>query len=541
MVNEFALYEQLLNFESIAENYTEGKNYIEEIRKIREQLTTRLYRVAVIGEFKRGKSSLLNALIGADVLPTDILPMTAAVTRVTYGTERKIEIFYKDGSTEEKTVEELVEYATKYDEEKEKKASTVKEIVVTYPSVFCQNHIDFLDTPGLNDNESMTDVTFRVLGEVDAAIVVISANHPMSMTEKTLILDLIAEKQIRHLIFVVTHIDVVRRKTEQERLLDFFRERLTGDVWQMAEERFDGDEYFLEKAMKILQKPNIYGVSSTQAMEGFIQDNWNLLEMSRFPRFKNELLTLLTAAQSMDMQEKVKDILLYVNDKLEGWYQTDSMVLEQHQEKLKQGIQNLNTYYEQALQLINQRFMFVDEQIARKGLKTDQICKQARDFLRKSFISSLATIRADNYTEEVIRLCLNTALKDSEDYFKYFFETFVQPVSELLYECTEQYGEARLKLGFSGKAFAKDLQHWNETGAPVPGWSTLPVPETGNLKNRDLILTINQCIDTSVADFENALNQYIYGWRVILIKRIEEDQKNREPMDWYMKRLLFLW
>lgn len=541
MVNEFALYEQLLNFESIAENYTEGKNYIEEIRKIREQLTTRLYRVAVIGEFKRGKSSLLNALIGADILPTDILPMTAAVTRVTYGTERKIEIFYKDGSTEEKTVEELVEYATKYDEEKEKKASTVKEIVVTYPSVFCQNHIDFLDTPGLNDNESMTDVTFRVLGEVDAAIVVISANHPMSMTEKTLILDLIAEKQIRHLIFVVTHIDVVRRKTEQERLLDFFRERLTGDVWQMAEERFDGDEYFLEKAMKILQKPNIYGVSSTQAMEGFIQDNWNLLEMSRFPRFKNELLTLLTAAQSMDMQEKVKDILLYVNDKLEGWYQTDSMVLEQHQEKLKQGIQNLNTYYEQALQLINQRFMFVDEQIARKGLKTDQICKQARDFLRKSFISSLATIRADNYTEEVIRLCLNTALKDSEDYFKYFFETFVQPVSELLYECTEQYGEARLKLGFSGKAFAKDLQHWNETGAPVPGWSTLPVPETGNLKNRDLILTINQCIDTSVADFENALNQYIYGWRVILIKRIEEDQKNREPMDWYMKRLLFLW
>lgn len=541
MVNEFALYEQLLNFESIAENYTEGKNYIEEIRKIREQLTTRLYRVAVIGEFNRGKSSLLNALIGADVLPTDILPMTAAVTRVTYGTERKIEIFYKDGSTEEKTVEELVEYATKYDEEKEKKASTVKEIVVTYPSVFCQNHIDFLDTPGLNDNESMTDVTFRVLGEVDAAIVVISANHPMSMTEKTLILDLIAEKQIRHLIFVVTHIDVVRRKTEQERLLDFFRERLTGDVWQMAEERFDGDEYFLEKAMKILQKPNIYGVSSTQAMEGFIQDNWNLLEMSRFPRFKNELLTLLTAAQSMDMQEKVKDILLYVNDKLEGWYQTDSMVLEQHQEKLKQGIQNLNTYYEQALQLINQRFMFVDEQIARKGLKTDQICKQARDFLRKSFISSLATIRADNYTEEVIRLCLNTALKDSEDYFKYFFETFVQPVSELLYECTEQYGEARLKLGFSGKAFAKDLQHWNETGAPVPGWSTLPVPETGNLKNRDLILTINQCIDTSVADFENALNQYIYGWRVILIKRIEEDQKNREPMDWYMKRLLFLW
>ena len=51
------------------------------------------------------------------------------------------------------------------------------------------------------------------------------------------------------------------------------------------------------------------------------------------------------------------------------------------------------------------------------------------------------------------------------------------------------------------------------------------------MKNQDIILSINQCIGETVTNFENILNQYIYGWRVILFKRIEKDQINRDPMD----------
>lgn len=47
------------------------------------------YRVAIIGEFKRSKSSLINALLGTRALPTDILPMTAAITHVSYGDVKK--------------------------------------------------------------------------------------------------------------------------------------------------------------------------------------------------------------------------------------------------------------------------------------------------------------------------------------------------------------------------------------------------------------------------------------------------------------------
>ena len=109
-MNEFVLYEQLRGLQSVAERYPDGKNCAAQIRETADRIVSQLYRVAVIGEFKRGKSSLINAIIGADVLPTDILPMTAAITRVTYGEKRQILIRYKNGQMEERTVEELIEW-----------------------------------------------------------------------------------------------------------------------------------------------------------------------------------------------------------------------------------------------------------------------------------------------------------------------------------------------------------------------------------------------------------------------------------------------
>ena len=93
-MNEFFLHEQLCALENIAKQYPQGMDCSQRIRKTSDQIISQVYRVAVIGEFKRGKSSLINALLGADVLPTDILPMTAAINRVLYGEKKQITIRY---------------------------------------------------------------------------------------------------------------------------------------------------------------------------------------------------------------------------------------------------------------------------------------------------------------------------------------------------------------------------------------------------------------------------------------------------------------
>ncbi len=217
--NDYRIYEQLCKISSIASLYPNGQPFAGKVRETADRIASQLYRVAVIGEFKRGKSSLVNALLGTDVLPTDILPMTAVITRVTYGESKKISVRYKDGHTEERTVEQLIDFATKYDEAKAQTAKSIQEIQVSYPSVFCKNHIEIIDTPGMNDDEAMTAVTLSVLGEIDAAVMVVSAAAPLSMTERSLVLTMIAEQGIRHIVFVITHIDVVSdEEAEKDRL-----------------------------------------------------------------------------------------------------------------------------------------------------------------------------------------------------------------------------------------------------------------------------------------------------------------------------------
>lgn len=531
-MNEFLLHEQLLTLESIAAQYSEGEKYIPEIRNTMSQLSSRLYRVAVIGEFKRGKSSLVNAIIGSEVLPTDILPMTATITRVTYGNQRKILIQYKDGHTEEQTVEQLLDYATKYDAQKEKIASSIREIVVYYPSVFCQNHIDILDTPGLNDNEPMTEVTLSVLGEVDAAIVVISANHPMSLTEKNLILSLIEQRQIRHLVFVVTHIDAAsQRKEEQDRIIQFVSERISSDVLQMAEDKFKSDVFLFEKAKKILQSPDLFGVSSVQAIEGFVQDDWDLLEKSRFPHFKSELLALLTSAQNMDITDKVQELTDTVERNMESWYNTDISELKEKEKSKKEYINRLNQYYAQAEALLNQRFIGVDKTLGEKGYIPEVMGQKAQENLKKYFVTQLASIREISNDHETIRCALETAVKQANAYVQHELYEKVNGIRELLMQETNAYGEVRLEYGFSGKAFAGDLMTWCNKALPAMQWHAPLIPEVENLKGMDVILHVNKVIEEAIAAFVQELDGFISNWRVVLIKRNNLDMADRTPMD----------
>ena len=195
-MDSFVFYHALRSVKDILLPYSSAEEIRNEINDTLEQLTTGEYRVAVIGEFKRGKSSLINALLGTEILPTDILPATAVVNKIVYDTEQKIEINYLNGKHEETSIENLKDFATKLDEKKAATVREIKEIVVHYPSIIGQENIVLYDTPGLNDDELMTKKTIEILDEIDTAIVVISATMPLSMTEKKLICTLLEKQDI---------------------------------------------------------------------------------------------------------------------------------------------------------------------------------------------------------------------------------------------------------------------------------------------------------------------------------------------------------
>jgi len=70
------------------------------------------FTVAVVGEFKTGKSTFVNALLGVDVVPTDVIPATATLNRITFGLDSTIEVVY-NGHIDEVEFDELARYVTK--------------------------------------------------------------------------------------------------------------------------------------------------------------------------------------------------------------------------------------------------------------------------------------------------------------------------------------------------------------------------------------------------------------------------------------------
>ena len=67
---------------------------VKRLRELRERLTEERFHLAVLGQFKRGKSTLINALIGEPLLPTSVLPLTSIPTFLSAGPKRLLRIFF---------------------------------------------------------------------------------------------------------------------------------------------------------------------------------------------------------------------------------------------------------------------------------------------------------------------------------------------------------------------------------------------------------------------------------------------------------------
>lgn len=550
-MNDFQIYEILCELCTIAEQYTDGKKYSEKIRHCADRVSFQLYRAAVIGEFKRGKSSMINALLGTEVLPTSVLPMTAVITRVIYGDEKRIIIRYKNGDEEQATIEQIVDFATKYDEEKALKASLISEILVYYPSVFCKNHIEIIDTPGMNDNEDMTAVTMSVLGSIDAAIMVISAQEPLSMTEQDLILTMIAEQGIHHIIFVVTHIDTVSDDSEdQDRLIGFISDRIKNDLLKRAEEAFSDNENHVRKAHRILEQPDVFGVSSVQAIKGFIQDSEQMLQKSRFPKFKKELLTLLTAAQSTDIRLNARDYANEIKANIEIWSENEKKHLETEQNNIVLFIEKYQYYFQSAQQLLNNLLKeknngidkigldlfenqsiindFVQESNSRKLKGIGDVYRNyfcaAADSLKKTFIKWLYTVKSNGNTDENILAALQNAaieaceiIDDINHTVKITVGSEMQRVNDAFLHIRPQYNASEHERQlFSGiHAFAV---LYNDTARiPELNWIVSPIPAVDSLVGLDVIQHIKSVIIRSLEKYANEVKAYIAEWRTALI------------------------
>ena len=111
----------------------------------------------------------------------------------------------------------------------DKIAENVTSLTITHPSPFLHNHVVLIDTPGINANEEHGAITQQVIEkEVDAAIIVIPANIPLSQTLLTFLSSSLSPF-LHRCIFIVTRMDQIRER-EQSRLLNNLRTRLVNQL-----------------------------------------------------------------------------------------------------------------------------------------------------------------------------------------------------------------------------------------------------------------------------------------------------------------------
>lgn len=270
-----------------------------QVEEIRQRIENHTFSIAVVGEFKRGKSTFINALLGQEILPADILPTSATLNRVTFGREPTVRLFFKSQPNEpervaEITIDQLADYVTKLTPEAETIAATVREAVVYYPVPYCRIHnMDIIDTPGLSDEAALTEVTLSVLPRVDAAILVIMATAPFSDSEGAFLEQLLAQG-LGRVIFAVTALDRIKRLEDRQRVTQSVVERIEKRICQYAEAQYGLDTAEYQQYLKRVGRPRVFGLSGYQALEAKRTNNSDLLRESYFIEFEDELKRFLT-------------------------------------------------------------------------------------------------------------------------------------------------------------------------------------------------------------------------------------------------------
>lgn len=263
------------------------------IENTAEHLRRNIFSVGVVGEFKRGKSTFINALLGQDILPANIRPCSASLNRVTYDMTPHAEILFKEGTIKEVPVDEIKTYVTKLTEESEQISSTVKEAKLYHPCQYCRNGVEIIDTPGLNDDDTMTAVTLSVIPQLDASIMVVSPLAPFSQYEEEFLRTKLLTSDLGRVMFVVNMIDLVD-EDDREDIIEHIRSRISNNILNKMEDLYGKDSNEYIECKKKVGEIKLYPVASKKALKGKMKGNQEDVKESGFLELEAALENFLT-------------------------------------------------------------------------------------------------------------------------------------------------------------------------------------------------------------------------------------------------------
>ena len=285
-----------------------------------EKLTENSYKVLVVGEAKRGKSTFVNAVIGKDLLPTDVDIATSQVFRVRHADEESVRLRFEDGSAQPIPAAEIPRYGSQVLADTEEAARLdefIRWIEIDVPVRFLPREIELLDTPGLGSLYSVhAQITQRLVPQADGVIFVLGSNHPASDIEVDFLEKVL--EVTRHVFFIQTMVDQHRR-----------------EHWQAIQRR--NEEIVQTKFGDRLGSVQVWPISSVNLRKAVATEDEDYLKVSRFPDLAIALrLFLFRVAGWATLTESVVLAQQLLQDGLRQLTARQAASLEESKERRRQ-------------------------------------------------------------------------------------------------------------------------------------------------------------------------------------------------------------
>lgn len=262
----------------------------ESLRQKGEQLRSDTFKLIIMGRFKNGKSTLLNALLGGTTQPVvldghkgpmvvDDLPATATLTGVRYAEEPKVQAWGFDGKAEVWSFAKYLRESTLDTDELEsqRRFQNIKEFEMGYPAQLCREGVIVYDSPGLDEHKSRTLITQEATKRCDAAVIVYRSDILMGQSELVDAASVVAEGTR---VFAV--VNLFNGKRVDERLRSF--------VWNKYVRDHSGGPPWNNQD---LSQRDIYFVDAEQGRNGRYDQDQAAVETSGLADFERALAKFL--------------------------------------------------------------------------------------------------------------------------------------------------------------------------------------------------------------------------------------------------------
>ncbi len=276
--------------------------HADSFRLLLERLASSRFKVMVLGEFKRGKSTFINALLGERILPSYAIPCTAVINEIKWAETPRVVLYFRHPLPErlsqgipaaalshiqeaggdavpplEIEIADLESYVTIQEPEKDQAQAVAEspysKVEIFWPLDLCAQGVELIDSPGLNENEVRAQVARDYLGEVDAVLFVLSATTLAGMTELHVIDNDLNRSGHEHLFLICNRFDEIEPH-DRERVRSYAHNKL--------------------RDRTAFGESGIFFLSSRDALNAKLAHDLGGLERSGLPHLEEALRRFLT-------------------------------------------------------------------------------------------------------------------------------------------------------------------------------------------------------------------------------------------------------